>query len=240
MFLGHSVQLNLTTDNLAHSVDFYQKLSWKLLDQDAEGATLTDGNLNLHLTTHTDAPSPVLAYFGSDIAEVRALFNPDKVKHKGPSTGRAAFKSPNGMHISLNERKAKFDMPDGTPTSRKPLTILGHVGEFSIPVDHLPSTVGFWNKLGYEPLNSAQIPHPYAVLSDGLFVVGLHEKSTMLMALAYFSPDMAARILLVQSAGVEIRPLMQTDAVRIENAAFISPEGLTFLMFTGEPFSDKS
>lgn len=240
MFLGQSVQINLTTDNLANSVAFYQKLSWRLLDEDAEGATLTDGNINLHLTNHTDTPSPVLSYFGSDVAAVRALFNPDKLKRKGPSTGRAAFQSPNGLHISLNERKAKCDMPEGTPTSRKPSTIMGHIGEFSIPVKHLGAAVNFWSKLGYEPLNSAQIPHPYAVLSDGLFVIGLHENSTMLMGLAYFSPDMGARILLVQSAGVEIRPLMQTDAVRIENAAFISPEGLTFLLFTGEPFLDKS
>jgi predicted lactoylglutathione lyase len=236
MFLGDSVQLNLTTRNLMASIAFYKKLSWQVLDEGENEATLTDGNLNIHLVTDEDAPSPMLSYHGSDIDAVRDLFNPDKLKRKGPATGRASFKSPNGLPLALNERKAKFPMPDGTPSTRQPLSILGHLGEFSLPVSRIAPAVNFWSKLGYEPLNSAQIPHPYAVVSDGLFVIGLHESSTMLMALAYFAPDMASRILLVESAGVEIRPLMQTDAVRIENAAFISPEGLTFLLFTGEPF----
>ncbi|QPC82904.1 hypothetical protein G4Y79_00600 [Phototrophicus methaneseepsis] len=236
MFLGDSVQLTLTTRHLEASLAFYKKLSWRVLDAADDEATLTDGNLNLHLIVDDEAPSPMLAYYGSDIAEVRERFNPEKIKRKGSATGRAAFTSPNGLAIAINERKAKFPMPDGTPNSRQPLSILGHLGEFSLPVNKIVPAVNFWSKLGYEPLNSAQIPHPYAILSDGLFVLGLHESTTMLMALAYFSPDMASRILLVESAGVEIRPLMQTDAVRIENAAFISPEGLTFLLFTGEPF----
>jgi|GEM_PF-801082 len=239
MKLGDYVQVNVACRDPEKSAGFYERLGWKRLDD----TTFTDGNVNLHLAER-DTPSPSLAYYGSDLSALAAEFPEPKRKRgdvppkpKGEPTGRGLLTAPSGLKIQLDERKHKLPMPEGTPTRRTMQSPLGKLGEFTQPVKALPDAILFWSKLGYEPLHIAQIPYPYAILSDGLIVIGLHQQHQVVRALTYFAPDMGQRIQSLREAGFKIQPMMQADDGRIDNAAIETPEGLILLLFKGDVFN---
>ena len=48
-------------------------------------------------------------------------------------------------------------------------------GEFCHPVTVLNSSIGYWKKLGFEVKTQMTQPYPWAILSDGLMLIGLHQ-----------------------------------------------------------------
>jgi len=228
MKLGTYANLIFGTKDIDTSIIFYERLGWRKLGHDV----ITDGCINVHFKLN-HKPSPTLAYSGSDIPAIRELFNSDKRKKKGNASGNANFKSPNGMSIQLTENESPVPMPDGTPTTRTPISQFGFMGELTIPAQHLPSATGFWAKLGFEPVHVAQIPYHYAILSDGLMIIGLHEHPSQKIALTYFDPNMNEKIPQFQADGLKLNILNSDDNGNPQNATFASPEGVVFYLFTG-------
>lgn len=227
--LGTYAEIMLATSQPRRSWAFYQPLGFR----EVREGVLTDGSINLRLEPG-EFLSPTLRYAGSDIERIAALFRKDKRKRTEKRTGQAEFRDPSGrVRIQLQHRKSATPMPAGTPTSRKPISRLGQFGEFTIPVRSLPEALFFWTKLGYEPLHMAQIPYHYAILSDGLMVIGLHESKQPRVTLTYFAPDMADRIAALRADGVDVQPVGPGQGGE-GSGSLISPEGMMFYLFTGE------
>src|SRR5690606_15046717 len=110
-------------------------------------------------------------YRGSDIQTIKQLFNPNKRKDKTIPGQQAEFKDPSGLRVMLTGSDSPVPMPKGTPTTRTPISKLGKFGELTIPVKSLSDSLVFWSKLGFSPLHMAEIPYPYAILSDAMIVI---------------------------------------------------------------------
>jgi catechol 2,3-dioxygenase-like lactoylglutathione lyase family enzyme len=229
MKLGNYVELLLPTDNLHTSITFYERLGLQKLADDG----LTDGCFNLRLA-QTQNLLPALCYFGSDVDGIRAQFNPDKQKRKGtPPTG-GEFKDTSGrLRISVNAAENPLPMPAGTATTRQPLSKLGKLAEITLPVPDLADAVLFWTKFGFEALHTAKIPHPYAIVSDNMMVLGLHQSNQPTISLTYFAPDMANRIEGLKTAGVTIRAIETGAENEVKSGSLLSPEGMVFFLLTG-------
>lgn len=229
MKLGNYVEMVLPTDDMPASILFYERLGFKKLADDA----LTDGCFNLRLVKDNNL-LPALRYSGSDVESIRAQFNPDKQKRKGtPPTG-GEFKDTSGrLRISVNAAESSLPMPAGTPSTRQPIAKIGKLAEMTLPVPDLADAVLFWTKFGFEALHTAQIPHRYAIVSDNMLVLGLHESSQPTISLTYFAPDMADRIAALKTAGIPMRAIEADAAGTVKSGSLMSPEGMVFFLLTG-------
>lgn len=229
MKLGNYVELMLPTEDISASAAFYERLDFQKLADNV----LTDGCFNLRLE-ESKQTFPSLRYAGSDVEAIRAQFSPEKQKRKGTPPAGGEFKDTSGrLRISVNVAESELPMPAGTPTTRQFISRLGKMAEISLPVPHLADAVLFWTRFGFEALHTAQIPHPYAIVSDSFIVLGLHESNQPTISLTYFAPDMAQRITAIKAAGVQVRAIESGTDGTVKSGSFISPEGMLFFLFTG-------
>ena len=227
MKLGTYVEVALSTRDSAISLAFYESLGFKKLGDDV----MTDGSINIRLMEDS-FDSPTLSYWGTDMA---AIFSRLSRKPEPMHTGE--FHSPNNTRVTITREKSKIKMPGGTPSQRIPISRLGKFGEFSIPVQDRTKAMAFWMALGFEALHGAEIPYPYAILSDGLIVVGLHQTPDFdETVLTYFATDMAQRIQQFEKMQVDIRGLKSGELPdgSYQNAFMSSPDGQGFFLFHGE------
>lgn len=222
MPLGNSLEITVSVEDIASAVAYYEKLGFHKIADDA----LTDGSYNLRLNTD-DSPSLTLTYFGVDFDDVRAAGIPVKT-----TTNTATMTTPDGVRLAVCTEPSDLSMPQGTVTTRTPISKLGKFGEFSLKVKRYKSSAKFWGRLGYKELHQADIPYTYGILSDGLFLLGLHEgMTTDDIHITYFAKDMPERIKTVQQLGIDITPIFPQDD---GNGTFIGMGGVHFSMFTGE------
>ncbi len=222
MKLGDYVEIRTTVGDVAAAVAFYEKLGFKSLG----GDVVTDGSINIHLLT-SDEPSPTLGYAGSDLAAADALDIGAQVS--GDST---TLTTAEGLHVRLTSQPGSVAMPEGTSLNRTPISHLGKFGEFALPVANRDAAIAFWQKLGFEPLLVADEPYPWAIFSDGLIVIGLHQTGDFDQPhITYFTADMAERIAKLEADGLAVRFLSEQDK---SNAAFTAPGDQCFFLFVGE------
>lgn len=66
--------------------------------------------------------------------------------------------------------------------------------------------IEFWTKLGYEITLKESEPHPWAILTDGLIILGFHQEDwgdpNNEPALTYFSPQIDQILPKVQEKGI--------------------------------------
>ncbi len=220
---GNYVEIRTTVEDIAAALEFYEHLGFKAIGGDA----VTDGSINIRLLPGDDQPSPTLGYAGSDLAAVVAL------NIGVQSSGAAAtFTAPDGLHVRLEAQPSSVPMPDGTSLSRTPISQLGKFGEFALPVANRDAAIAFWQKLGFEQILVEDEPYPWAIFSDGLIVIGLHQTSDFDQPhITYFTADMSERIAQLEADGLAVRFLSDDDR---SNAAFTAPGGQCFFLFVGE------
>jgi predicted enzyme related to lactoylglutathione lyase len=224
MKLGTYVEISTTVEQNDAAVAFYQQLGY----QHAGYSVLTDGSINLNLAP-PGVPAPMLRYAGSDMDALTAA----DIGVQQSDRGVGILKTPEGLHIMLSPFDSRVPMPEGTPTTRTPLSRCGTFGEYAIPTSDLQASRAFWEQLGFQTLHSADEPEPYAILSDELIVIGLHQTSDFSEPhITYFAPDMAERIQTFQAEGLPITPLPAEDG-SVVNAALEGPGGERFFLFQG-------
>lgn len=227
--LGEHAYLLLRVDDVAAARAFYEQIGFQ---KTAEEGTLSDGRIHLRPQTgHFE--SPTLAYTGSDIDAVKAHFAPDKRRRKAKISGTAEFKSPEGIRITLDARKSKIDVPDRHKAQSGPL---GMFGELTLPTRQLADSMVFWLKFAFKPLHMAQIPYPYAVMSDGLTMLGLHQSPQQQITLTYFAPDMPDRLAALKRRGIRIDALGTDASGAPTNGMLISPDGQVIFLLQGDVF----
>jgi catechol 2,3-dioxygenase-like lactoylglutathione lyase family enzyme len=171
----------------------------------------------------------MLRYAGSDMEALAAA----DIGVQQSDRGVGILKTPEGLHIMLSPFDSRVPMPEGTPTTRTPLSRCGTFGEYAIPTSDLQASRAFWERLGFQTLHSADEPEPFAILSDDLIVIGLHQTSDFSEPhITYFAPDMAERIQTFQTEGLPITPLPAEDG-SVVNATLEGPGGERFFLFQG-------
>jgi len=102
----------------------------------------------------------------------------------------------------------------------------------SIPTNDLESSLAFWKKLGFQVTFQSDDPYPWAILSDSLMVLGIHQTTRFNRpALTYFSLDAAERITRLKAEGIPFESELTDQSGRVFNAIARAPDGQLFFLF---------
>jgi [ribosomal protein S5]-alanine N-acetyltransferase len=235
--LGNVTALTITTPDLEKSLAFYERLGFSLVMRDNwpfPWIQVSDGVLLIMLRKD---PKPYLAltYYVKDTEPVAKYLAGkgitfDQAPKKEEQLKRYLFHSPDGLNISLVGIDG-FSQPPGPGMLQmkqedyfKPAKYVnktaGMFGELAHPVADLDKSIAFWEKLGFKSVSKFTSPYPWAILSDGLSVVGLHQtKKFDYPAITYFAADMGDKIVALKKAG--LKNLEEQDP---SNAVLTTPE----------------
>ncbi|NDC40589.1 MAG: hypothetical protein EBZ77_03420 [Chitinophagia bacterium] len=97
----------------------------------------------------------------------------------------------------------QFPQGDYMKPETYPNTTVGLFGEFAVPVTNLEAALAYWKQLGFEAATTFSSPYPWAIVTDGLHIVGLHQTNMFVQpALTFFAADMQLKIATLREAGV--------------------------------------
>ena len=157
------------------------------------------------------------------------------------------MRSPDGLPISLVQVVDGFSQPPGPGMLQmeqedyyKPEKYVnktcGLYGELAQPVADINNSIAYWDLLGFKVLSQFEAPYPWAILSDGLAVVGLHQTDTFTYpAITYFAADSQAKISGLRKAG--LKNIAEKDPA---NAVITTPENQHILLYNfGSGGADK-
>jgi catechol 2,3-dioxygenase-like lactoylglutathione lyase family enzyme len=220
--LGEISALTIASANLEASLAFYQKLGFReimRMDFPFPWIQITDDAL-LIMLRKAEEPYLALTYYVKEIDKVVA-----EVESKGihlvsrPGSSdfvkRYVFQSPDGVNISLVHIPDGFSRPSGKTMLTmeqsdylRPETytnqVIGMFGELTNPVKNLDASIPFWESIGFSVLSRFASPYPWAILSDGLSITGLHQTSQYdYPAITFFASDMTAKIERLKQQGLD-------------------------------------
>ncbi len=238
MRLGDTVHVTIGVPDLAASLAFYGQIGFGITEQADEPypwAILSDGQLVLGL--HQDGlVYRGLTYFAPDMGdrvEALAALGLEFVARR-EDQGRfiqAIFVGADNLAISL----IAYGGHDHEPPLSQPNPRLKTFGEYSLGVTDLEASIAYWQQLGFELAHRDKAPYPWAILRDGLMILGLHQQTEFSgPAITYFAPDMPARIQGLAEAGVPlVREFANAEGI-IAGAKLVAPDGQEILLFTAD------
>jgi predicted lactoylglutathione lyase len=222
--LGNVTAITIASPDPEASLKFYQKLGFKELmrmDFPFPWIQITDEALLIMLRKDNN-PYIALTYYVKNIdqivneLEAQGISFTQKPKSKD-IVKRYVMQSPDGMNISLvHIPENGFQQPPGPTMLTMPQEdyskpekyvnkTIGMWGEFAEPVKDLEASIAFWEKLGFVALSKYQSPQPWAILSDGLAIVGLHQTDEFSnVCMTYFASDMKDKLEKLKNEGLEV------------------------------------
>lgn len=221
-FLGDVTAITMSTPDLDSSFEFYSRLGFRELlrsDFPIPFLQMTDGALLIMLRKDT-ASYIALTYYVKDLEEKVSALKQDGIEftvHPLPTDmiKRYVLKTPDGLSVSLVTFVEGFVQPAGPTMLHMPQAdyfdpskyvnkSCGMFGEFAHPVKDLDASIEFWKKLGFKTLSKMTSPYPWAIISDGLAVVGLHQTTHFnYPAITFFAVDMPAKIEALKATGID-------------------------------------
>jgi predicted lactoylglutathione lyase len=242
MKLGIAVQIVRGVIDLDESKSFYEKMGYYKLNESSKPnnwALFTDGRINL-LLDEGRMKYTGLIYFNPNFQESITKMEDVGVQFfsKNPKSEfvpeSAIFLDPDDFGVNI--LNADFDLklkPDIFGNSK---VKFGKFGELSNSITDLEPTIKFWTKLGYKMSLKESKPYPWAILNDGLMVLGFHQNDwgpdSDEPALTYFDPKMEEIIPKLQEDGVMVKKV-QDLTLESGNGAVTAPDGLKILLFKG-------
>ncbi|GAB2812467.1 hypothetical protein GCM10027043_10030 [Ferruginibacter profundus] len=245
--LGDVACVYVTTSNLDSSFAVYEKLGFAKTganDFPTSWMQLSDGSLLIMLRKDA-TPYIGLTYYVADVEKLAAALEKDSIVFtQKPKAGdpikRYYFKSPDGWNIMLASNLGGFKQPTGrtlltmqqtdyASADKFPNKQCGAFGEFALPVTDITVSLAFWKKLGFTTKAVMKEPYPYAILSDGLMIIGLHQtKYFDYPAITYFGLHTDKRIQELQSKGLN----NFTEVQGKNNVSLKTWEGQHFFIFS--------
>jgi ribosomal-protein-alanine N-acetyltransferase len=219
--LGEISAFTIATPDLQQSLAFYNLLGFKetmRADWPFPWIQISDGTVLIMLRLDTESYI-ALTYYAARVDEVATgLRNKGIVFVQEPKPTdkikRYLLQSPDGLLVSLVGMVPGFVKPAGLPMLRmdpkdyhQPSTyhnkVCGMFGEYAHPVKDIKSSIAFWELLGFHGVSEYAQPYPWAIMTDGLSVIGLHEAAHFQHpAITYFAADMQAKISALRLAGL--------------------------------------
>jgi hypothetical protein len=112
----------------------------------------------------------------------------------------------------------------------------GRFHELSVSTPDIGASLAFYESLGlWQAPTGDAWPHPYGVITDGRFALGLHETPDF-AALTFIDPDVAAVADSLNAAAVPLT-LRQTDPEVFNQIEFDDPAGQKIRMLAARTFS---
>ena len=219
--LGEISAFTIATPDLDVSFGYYQMLGFREVfraDWPFPWIQITDGGL-LIMLRKDPAKYIALTYYVKDIAAVVGGLEAKGIKFAGrPKAGdmvqRYLLTSPDGLQISLVSIIEGFYQPGGATMltmqqqdyfnpEKYANKVCGMFGEFAHPVKDMQASMAFWALLGFKAISTFATPYPWAILTDGLSIVGLHQTTDFTdPAITYFAADMKDKIAALKAAGL--------------------------------------
>jgi hypothetical protein len=219
--LGEITAITITSIDLDTSFAWYQKLGFREVfqaDWPFPWIQITDGALLIMLRKDAN-PYIALTYYVKDIDKVVADLKGKGIKFLQEAKAsdmvkRYLLQSPDGMNVSLVNIVDGFYQPGGaTMLKMNPQDyfnpekyenkICGLFGEFAHPVADLEAAIVWWELLGFKAVSKFTNPYPWAILSDGISIVGAHQTSDFTQPIiTYFASDMKDKIAKLKEGGM--------------------------------------
>lgn len=222
--LGNVTAITIASPDLEASLKFYQKLGFSetgRMDFPFPWIQVSDGALLIML--RKDSESYIAqTYYVNNIEEIANELETQGIQfnqkpNKGDMVKRYVMQSLDGMNVSLVSVPGDgFRQPPGPTMLTMPQEdymkpekyvnkTIGMWGEFAEPVKDLEASLAFWEKLGFVALSKYAQPQPWAILSDGLAIIGLHQTNEWSSpCITYFAADMKEKLEKLRSEGLEI------------------------------------
>lgn len=235
--VGTPTRLAMAVENVFTSMAWYARLGFSPLSSYSTKPDsvmyLTDGQVAISLV-RTSMPSPVLYFRAQNMKAVmdtlKALAIAMTYDVRGPSFGEIRFRSPGGVFCAVRPA----DDEPAVNAAVHENTVCGRNTEWSIGVDRLAHEKNFWHALGFTVRREANVPYPFAIMSDGIISIGLHEQRDIpTLAITYFATDMEARIDRLKKSGITFEEEIPSPDNRISNAILKSTDGQLIFMFEG-------
>lgn len=250
-FLGTISQITIGTSNLTASLDFYQKMGFRIVDQNTlpnPWAQVTDDTI-LILLNQDNMKYMGFTYFNLKMPEIVAELKSkgvtfvQEIENNG-NPFQAIFSSPGGYLVSLiNYDNSKMFQPAGQTladiregewnNAPAPNPFLGIFGELAVSVEDLDTEITFWEMIGFE-VSKFGGPYPWAIGRDGQNIIGLHQTDEFKgSAVTFFAKDMADKIKALQKRGVgSFEAFGGTGGNNDANQVANTPEGQKFFLFS--------
>jgi len=225
----------------------YQKLGFTKIaanDYPTPWVQVSDGSL-LIMMRKDATPYIGLTYYAEDVEKIVSALEKDSIvfvqKPKdGDAIKRYYIKSPDGFNVALSNNLGGFKQPTGTTLlNMKPADYMtadkypnkqcGAFGEFAQTVKDLAVSIAFWKKLGFTVKEEMNEPYPHAILTDGLMIIGLHQKKDAnFPAITYFGINTGKRVQQLKDNGLKIFSEMAGK----NNVSLTTWEGQHFFIFS--------
>lgn len=116
--------------------------------------------------------------------------------------------------------------------------MIGRFLEVSLHAPDILESIAFWEALGFRQVDTNDVwNHPYAVLSDGRVLLGLHAyRFEHSPALTFVRPDLAKHLPSLRALGVEFE-FAKTADDQFHEAGFLSPDGQMVTLLESRTYS---
>jgi len=244
--LGDVACVYVTTANLDSSIALYEKLGFPKVNSNTypvPWAQVSDGSL-LIMMRQDKNPYIGLTYYADDVEGKVAQLEKDGIvftqkPKEGDPIKRYHIKTPDGFNIILSNNLGGFkpvkgmtmlDMKpaDFQSADKYPNKTCGAFGEFCHPVKDLNASIEFWKKLGFESKTKMTEPYPWAIVTDGLMLIGLHQTNDFdYPAITYFGINTEKRVEALKTKGIPMNTFMGKN-----NVVVTTWEGQHFFLFS--------
>ncbi|MCB9235622.1 MAG: VOC family protein [Bacteroidia bacterium] len=250
MKLGTYSHLTIGTANADESIAFYHQLGFELIgagESPNPFFLISDDGLLILLNQEGENYLALNYYSGEmeeKLAEIEQAGIPviHKMEHEG-MLNMAVIGSPEGLMIGLVNLEPEGHYIPGSPRlidlaqedwqnpEKYPNKHLGIFGEISLPTTDLQTSLNFWETLGFKTTGVYNDPYPWAIVYDGINVIGLHQAASMKSpAITYFSPNQPENVKALIELGLDLKVAMGKSP-ESGNAVLTTPEGQRFFLF---------
>ena len=220
--LGEVTAITITSPELDKSLEYYQKLGFKEVmrsDFPFPWIQVSDDALLIMLRLDKK-PYCALTYYTKDIEQrIKTVEDAGIAFTEKPKDTdmikKYVLQSPDGLNISLVHIPDGISQPPGPTMLTMPQQdyfnpdkyvnkTCGLYGEFAHPVKDLEHSISFWEKLGFIAVSKFTAPYNWAIITDGLAVIGLHQTSNFSYpAITFFASDMKDKIEKLKQNGLD-------------------------------------
>jgi hypothetical protein len=235
MKLGDAVQIMTSVERLGDELPFFEQLGFRQVSEGTRPhpwVKVSDG-VNLVALNQDGQNQRGLTYFAGDMAvradQLKALGINVVVEQRVKGQPKTyVLKAPSGLPIHLVEQDAaQVHKPTGESFAK-----CGRFGEYSFITQDLENSLAFWEQLGFRSMHQEAAPYPWAILWDGLIVLGIHQTDEWLgPAITYFGPNMVQAISLLKEKGLTFDKELADGEGTIKGAYATAPGGQRFFFF---------
>jgi catechol 2,3-dioxygenase-like lactoylglutathione lyase family enzyme len=235
---GRFLEVSLNTDDIAASVQFYERLGFTQL---TTGDTwthpygvLSDGRLCIGLHQRRGS-SPLLSFVRPELAghlpALRAAgFEPHYTRFGDSDFHELQLHDPTGQGIALLEARTFSPARHAQASS-----LCGWFSSYSMPAIDTEAAQAFWEHAGFVALELPDEPLMQLALTSDTLTLTLHRPRVLESPLLVFTdPQMSGRIARLADMDIQGSGDLPRGLDRQSNALLESPEGTQLLLLQAE------